>query len=53
VVLGKEANLDISVTDDQWHHVAITWSSQSGLYAGYKDGIKVAGGTLEKDQVFS
>ena len=55
VVLGKEAHLDISVTDDQWHHVAITWSGQTGKYVGYKDGIKIAANDdselFNKDQV--
>ena len=52
VLLGKEVHLDISVADDQWHHVAITWSSQSGNYVSYRDGVKKAGASnLEKGQV--
>eukprot|EP00111_Clytia_hemisphaerica_P006027 TCONS_00017431-protein len=51
VLFGEEAHLDMSVTDDRWHHVAVTWSSQSGKYFGYKDGIEVANGNIKKDQV--
>lgn len=51
VLLGEEAGLDIAVTDDQWHHVAITWSSQNGRYRGYKDGLKISEGTLMHGKV--
>lgn len=52
ILFGQEAHLDISVTDDQWHHVAITWDSRSGNYVGYKDGIKFSvGNDFEKGKV--
>ena len=51
VILNEEAALEISVTDDQWHHLAVSWSAQNGKYLGYKDGMKVAEGTLKKGNV--
>ena len=54
MVLGKEAHLDIDVADDQWHHVAITWSSHTGQYTSYRDGaLKSSDVNLEKGQVWS
>lgn len=53
VLLGKEAHLDIDVADDQWHHVALTWSSHTGEYTSYRDGaLKAKDVDLKKGQVF-
>ena len=35
------ANLDFSVNDGEWHHVAVTWSSASGTWVAYKDGAEI------------
>lgn len=42
MVMGKEIETGISVNDGQWHHVALTWSSASGSFASYQDGLKIA-----------
>ncbi|XP_065668355.1 sushi, von Willebrand factor type A, EGF and pentraxin domain-containing protein 1 isoform X2 [Hydra vulgaris] len=41
-IMGEEAPTNISVADGSWHHVAIVWSSKSGKYQTFKDGIKIA-----------
>jgi len=45
LVMGKEVETEVSVNDGEWHHVAITWSSASGSFASYQDGLKIAEGT--------
>lgn len=44
VVMGEEVETNISVADDQWHHVAVSWSARSGSYKAYKDGLPVSQG---------
>ena len=52
LVMGKEIETEVSVNDGQWHHVAITWSSASGSFASYQDGLKIAEGTnFQRGQV--
>ena len=45
LVMGKEVPTDVSVNDGEWHHVAVTWSSASGSYASYQDGLKMSEGS--------
>jgi len=35
---------DVSVADGTWHHVAVTWQSQDGVWNIYKDGQPQDGG---------
>lgn len=34
------ANLDMPTNDGEWHHIAVTWSSASGTWIAYKDGLE-------------
>ena len=45
LVMGKEIETQVSVNDGEWHHVAVTWSSASGSFVSYQDGLKIAEGT--------
>ena len=41
VIMGDETPINITAADDQWHHVAVTWSSATGHYKAYRDGLKI------------
>ena len=52
LVMGKEVATQITVNDGEWHHVAVTWSSASGSFVSYQDGLKIAEGTnFQRGQV--
>ena len=39
LVINNEATtLGFGVNDGEWHHVAVTWTSTTGLWKTYKDG---------------
>lgn len=38
---GGFVTTNIAVNDGRWHHVAVTWSSATGLVELYKDGVRV------------
>lgn len=42
--MGEEIPTAISASDDQWHHVALTWSNTKGSYMAYKDGLLITQG---------
>eukprot|EP00794_Sanderia_malayensis_P007132 gene7132-7937_t len=44
-IMGKELETHVSVGDGEWHHVAVTWSSATGSYAAFQDGIQVHQGS--------
>ena len=44
-IMGKTTETKVSVNDGGWHHVAVTWSSNTGSYASYQDGIKMNEGS--------
>ena len=33
--------LRFDANDGEWHHVAVTWTSSTGLWIAYKDGVEV------------
>ena len=33
--------LEFSANDGEWHHIAITWTSTTGLWTVFKDGVKL------------
>lgn len=41
VIMGDETPINITAADNQWHHVAVTWSSTKGHYKAYRDGLKI------------
>ena len=43
-VAGQDKVTDVSVADGTWHHVAVTWQSQDGVWNIYKDGQPQDGG---------
>eukprot|EP00795_Rhopilema_esculentum_P000716 gene716-10430_t len=42
VIMGKEIESGVSVNDGNWHHVAFSWSSGTGSFAAYQDGLKIS-----------
>jgi len=44
------ANLDFSANDGEWHHIAVTWSSASGIWIAYKDGAEIKRATTPLQQ---
>ena len=37
-VNGNEVITDVTANDDQWHHIALTWTSDGGTWKVYGDG---------------
>ena len=35
---GEKVITDVTANDDKWHHVAVTWTSDSGDWKMYRDG---------------
>ena len=43
-VAGQDKVTDVSVADGTWHHIAVTWQSEDGVWNIYKDGLRQDGG---------
>lgn len=41
IINNKTAYTGISISDGNWHHVAITWQSGSGIWSAFLDGSRV------------
>ena len=41
VINNKTANLGFDANDGEWHHVAVTWTSTTGLWKTFKDGRQI------------
>ncbi|KPP72362.1 neuronal pentraxin-2-like, partial [Scleropages formosus] len=44
LINDKVAQLPLSVSDGQWHHICITWTTRDGLWEAYQDGEKLGSG---------
>uniref|UniRef100_A0A672I2P8 Si:dkey-14o18.2 n=1 Tax=Salarias fasciatus TaxID=181472 RepID=A0A672I2P8_SALFA len=40
----KAVTLPITLTDDKWHHVCVTWATRDGTWEAYQDGVKKGSG---------
>uniref|UniRef100_A0A3B4F0L4 GATA zinc finger domain-containing protein 14-like n=1 Tax=Pundamilia nyererei TaxID=303518 RepID=A0A3B4F0L4_9CICH len=40
LINDKAATLPITMTDEKWHHVCVTWSTRDGVWEAYQDGAK-------------
>mmetsp|Transcript_12643 Transcript_12643/g.29070 ORF Transcript_12643/g.29070 Transcript_12643/m.29070 type:complete len:448 (-) Transcript_12643:63-1406(-) len=44
----SHASMGFGIADGKWHHVAVTWRSDTGAYVSYHNGVKVRSGTVKK-----
>ncbi|KAL4624563.1 neuronal pentraxin-2 isoform X1, partial [Arapaima gigas] len=44
LINDKVAQLPLSVSDGQWHHICITWTTRDGLWEAFQDGEKLGSG---------
>ncbi|XP_031585454.1 neuronal pentraxin-1-like [Oreochromis aureus] len=44
LINDKAATLPITMTDEKWHHVCVTWSTRDGVWEAYQDGAKKGSG---------
>ncbi len=42
--LLQAVTLPLSLTDNKWHHLCITWSTRDGMWEAYLDGVKRGSG---------
>ena len=40
-VMGLKATTNVPANDGNWHHMAFTWQSRTGVWKVYKDGSNV------------
>ena len=38
---NETQSLEFDANDGEWHHVVVTWTSSSGLWIAYKDGVEI------------
>ena len=51
VVNSEKIVTDVTADDNRWHHIAVTWTSDTGHWKMYRDGILKDEGHLAKGQV--
>jgi len=38
---NETQSLEFDANDGEWHHVAVTWTSVTGLWKAFKDGVEI------------
>ncbi|XP_042197067.1 neuronal pentraxin-2b isoform X2 [Callorhinchus milii] len=38
LINDKVAQLPMTINDDKWHHICVTWSTRDGIWEAYQDG---------------